>query len=90
MQLIFPDILVQTALNMGINPMPVLYAMNFSCDILFLPYEAGMYLMVMGFGVMSMKDFIKWMGMKAVVFSLFFMLVVFPLWYILGLYAPLL
>lgn len=72
------------ALNLGINPEAVYFTMLSSYDQLFFPYESGVYLIHFGFGVMTMKHFMKGMYLKIVLTFIFLIAVLIPFWRIIG------
>lgn len=86
MQGMFPGPLAALATDMGINyPLLPFMAMFFSNDMVFFPYENAYLLILFGFGVMSMKEFIKYNIIKMGITLVLFWILVLPWWYLLGL-----
>lgn len=77
--------LAQIAVDLGINPLPVIYALSSASDQVLLPYEYISYLFLYSFGIISSKDFIKFFGVKSIVHFIFMMCLVLPYWKIIGL-----
>ena len=74
----------QIAINLGINPICVYFAMINGMDQLLLPYEYANYLLYFSFGLIYLKDFAKIMGIKMVLNFAFMMLVMIPYWKFIG------
>ena len=74
----------QIALDLGINPLGALYVLMNTLDQIILPYEYVNYLIFFSFGVMSMKDFAKIMGVKMIVGVIFLVTILFGWWNIIG------
>lgn len=72
-----------TGLGIAYAGLPAL-AMFFANDMVFFPYENGYLLILFGFGVMSMKEFMKYNIIKMGVTLALFWVLVLPWWYILG------
>ena len=72
------------ALNLGINPEAVYFIMLSSYDQLFFPYESGVYLIHFGFGVMTMKHFMKGMYLKIALTFVFLIVALIPFWKLIG------
>lgn len=81
----FSEPVTQIALSLGISPRAMLYALNYSCDLIILPYEYVPYLIFFSFGLMHTSDFIKYMGLKIILFCVFFFIAIIPYWRLLGL-----
>ena len=81
MMAVLPAPFAQLSLNLGLNPLPSLLTIIYSTDFVFLPHEVPAYLIMFGFGLMTMKDFIKLHLMKMAWFALLFGLVQIPYWY---------
>lgn len=81
MMAVLPAPFAQLSLNLGMNPLPSLLTIIYSTDFVFLPHEVPAYLIMFGFGLMTMKDFIKLHLMKMVWFALLFGLVQIPYWH---------
>lgn len=72
------------AIQLGMSPVAACMILVFSCDLVFLPHEVAGYLVMYGFGLMPMKDFIKTQALKSLVMLLVFICIMFPLWSIFG------
>ena len=77
--------LTQISVDLGINPFPFLLTLAYSTDSVFLPHEVGVLLIFYGFGLMSMKDFIKLNLFKMLFFIVGFALLQVPYWHFIGL-----
>ncbi|EOI55432.1 SLC13 family permease [Enterococcus gilvus] len=76
---------VQIAATLGINPVAACMCLLYSCEMLFMPYESAGNLIMYGYGLMPMKDFIFQMSLKAGVMLIGFIFVMYPLWNLFGL-----
>ncbi|MDO4281144.1 MAG: hypothetical protein Q4C56_05885 [Peptococcaceae bacterium] len=86
MQGMFPGPLAALGTGLGIAyPALPFMAMFFANDMVFFPYENAYLLVLFGFGVMSMKDFMKYNVIKMGITLVLFWILVLPYWYILGL-----
>lgn len=74
----------QIAVSLGMNPVAVVMILLFSCEILLLPYQSAGNLMMYAFGMMPMGDFIKQQGLKAILMITGFIVIIYPLWNLLG------
>lgn len=74
----------QMAVSLGLNPVAVVMILLYSCEILLLPYQSAGNLMMYAFGMMPMSDFIKQQGLKALLMIVGFILIIFPIWTVLG------
>ena len=77
--------LTNIALSLGIEPYAILYAFNFGLDQVLFPYEYAIYLIYFSFGMLTMKDFIKFFGTKMVLSIIFLLVCVVPYWMVIGL-----
>ena len=75
----------QLAIDIGINPLPVIYFMAQSSDQVLLAYEYVHYLFVFSFGVISTKNFVKTFTVKTIIWLVFAFVVVVPYWKLIGL-----
>lgn len=69
----------------GFNPAPFVYALIHFSDLILLPYEYVPYLIIYAFGMISMKDFIKFSILKCVIYCAAIFVILIPYWYIIGL-----
>lgn len=81
----FTGPVTQIALDLGLNPIGVLYALKSSIDQVFFPYEYVAYLIFFSFGYIRMKDFTLIMGFKTLLHFIFLFLVMIPWWKLIGL-----
>lgn len=72
------------ASSIGLNLDAAMYALAHSTDLIFLPYEFVPYLIFFSFGAISMGDFIKMSTLRVVLFLVFYIVVLIPYWYLLG------
>ena len=79
-----PAPVTSLASSMNIDPGTPLMAIMYSTDMIFLPFEAAAYLILFGFGLMSLKDFAKLHTLKVGWFFLLFGVIQIPYWYLLG------
>lgn len=73
------------ATEMGYSPVTFMYALNCSIEAILLPYEYVPYLIVFGFGMISMKEFIKFSAIRCVIFLAGMLVVLVPYWMLIGL-----
>ena len=86
MQGMFPGPLAALGTGLGIAyPALPFMAMFFANDMVFFPYENAYLLVMFGFGVMSMKEFMKYNIIKMGITLVLFWVLVLPCWYLLGL-----
>lgn len=86
MQGMFPYPLAALAVGMGIkSPLIPFMAMFMANDMVFFPYENAYLLVLFGFGVMTMQDFMKYNVIKMAIELVLFCVLVIPWWFILGL-----
>lgn len=64
---------------MGIDPYVVIFTFMQGMDQVLLPYENVMMLLFMSFGMLSMRDFVKYFGIRAVINLLFVLLILVPI-----------
>ena len=81
----FGTSLTEIALSLNMNPYPILYAFNQGLDQLLFPYEYAIYLVYFSFGMIKMKDFIKYGAVKMAISFAFIMLAAVPYWMFVGL-----
>lgn len=77
--------LAQFFIDMGINPLAITYILNCAGDALFLPHEHNSYLIMFGFGIISMRHFIKFWSIKLIFHFVGIMCILVPYWYLIGL-----
>lgn len=81
----FTGPVTQIALDLGLNPIGVLYALKSSIDQVFFPYEYVPYLIFFSFGFIQMKDFTIIMGFKTILHFIFLFFIMIPWWKLIGL-----
>ncbi len=77
--------LTEIALSLSMDPHAILYAFNQGLDQLLFPYEYAIYLVYFSFGMIPMKDFIKFGAVKMVLSFVFMMVAAVPFWMFVGL-----
>lgn len=77
--------ILMLATQMGLEPEVFAYAINACSEAIILPYEYVPYLVVYAFGMITMKDFIKWNIFRSVLFFGGIFAVLIPYWYLIGL-----
>jgi len=77
--------MAQLSVDMGLSPLPITYILNCAGDALFLPHEHNAYLIMFGFGIISMRHFIKLWSLKLVFHFIGIMCILIPYWYLIGL-----
>lgn len=81
----FSGLLYTIAINVGIDPLSLIFTFNMSTDMVVLPYEYLTFLVFFAFGGMTMKQFFSFHLAKDVLFILFFIVVMIPYWRLVGL-----
>lgn len=76
--------LAQVAQDIGMNPTALYILMNEASDQVLMPYESVIYLIYFSFGMIYMKDFIKFMSLKTVAHVVCMFLLVIPWWIFTG------
>lgn len=80
-----PGPLVAIAQGLGMNPMPMVYGVLLSTDLIFLPYEYVPYLIYFSFGMMATSDFVKFAVIKMAISLVFIAVILLPYWKLIGL-----
>jgi len=81
----FTGLFTQMAIAAGVNPLPVVYALNLGTDVYVFPYEYAILLIAFSFGYMKYSDAVKVLLVRALASFLVIALVAIPLWLLLGL-----
>lgn len=81
----FSGMLYTIALNLGMDPLALIFTFNMSTDMVFLPYEYLTFLVFFAFGGMTMGQFFKYHAAKCGAFILFFVAIMVPYWFLIGL-----
>lgn len=76
--------LTALALSLGLNPEAIMLTFLTGADIFFFPHEIAVLVAIFSFGLISMKDFIKYATIKTAIGLIFFLLIQFPYWLLLG------
>ncbi len=72
----------------GVNPLSIMHFMLTSYSQILLPYEYAKYLIFFGFGLIPMKEFMKYMGAKSILNIVVCFALLIPWWMFTGfLYA---
>lgn len=74
----------QMAVSLGMSPVTACMLLLYSCEVLFFPYESAGNLIMYEFGMMSMGRFVKEMTLKAVIMIVGFVVVMYPMWKLMG------
>ena len=77
--------IVQITTDMGINPYPVILSFYQGLDQVAMPYESFPYLYLFAFGIVAMKDFMKFFGTKLVLNLIYILCLAVPYWMLIGL-----
>lgn len=77
--------MTQIAMDLGINPLPVIYTFIQGLDQVFLPYEYANFLFMFSFGVVSIQQFIKFCSIKMAINFIYIMAIAVPYWFLIGL-----
>ncbi len=72
--------------TLGYEPMTSILTVIYSLDMIFLPHEVTAYLVLFGFGMMNMKQFVAFFGGKSLFTLLMFGIIQIPWWHLLGLF----
>lgn len=72
--------------NMGMNPIPAMYALVQGLNNVLFPYEGALYCLAYSFGYMTVKSFAKIFTVKTVVMGVWLLVAAVPWWLFLGLY----
>lgn len=83
---LLPTMLGSIYQTLGYNPMGGVLTVIYSLDMIFLPHEVTAYLVLYGFGMMSMKQFIQFFGGKTLFTFVLFGLLQIPWWKMLGIF----
>lgn len=77
--------LMQIGASLGVDPVATLFTIMMNTSNVFMPHENTAYLLFFAFGLMMMKDFIKYNAIRMVGHLVFMMAVIVPYWYLIGL-----
>ena len=76
--------LAQIAQDIGMNPIALYSLMGGASDQILLPYEVVIYLIFFSFGMICMRDFIRFMSVKLAAHMIFTFLLLIPWWKFTG------
>ncbi|MEG1246422.1 SLC13 family permease [Gordonibacter sp.] len=82
---IFSATLTPVAVSLGINPLPVWFAIIILGNFQILPYQFAAYKFGFSYGLMEQKDYIKIYLAKSLISLVLTMCVALPWWYFVGL-----
>lgn len=70
----------------GINPYVVIFTFMQGIDQVLMPYENVLLIMFMSFGMLALKDFVKYFGIRSMLNLIYVLVVCLPYWMLLGLF----
>lgn len=76
--------LMQIGTSLGVDPVATLFTIMMNTSNVFMPHENTAYLLFFAFGLMMMKDFIKYNAIRMVGHLIFMMAIIVPYWYLIG------
>lgn len=76
--------ITQVAMDLNISPTGIMYVFLNSMDVIFMPYQSVPYLVMFSFGLIPMKHFIKFSVLRSILMTIFLLLIIIPLWSVLG------
>ena len=80
----FVPTVVQIANDLGVNPYGFLYVFRQGLNEVILPHEWALILIFFSYGLIQMKDFIKFFSSKMVLNLLYVLLLAVPYWKLIG------
>lgn len=72
------------ALEVGINPLALIMTLIITCDVYIFPHEIACFMILVGFGLISISEFVKLAAIKTAMFMVFYALIQIPYWYLIG------
>ena len=78
--------LVSIGNSVGLNTLPIIYAFRNGVSQLLMPYEIAPCLLMFSYGMCSLKQFAKVMGIVLILNGLFLIAVMVPYWSLIGLF----
>ena len=79
--------LAQIAQDIALNPLALYILMNEASIQVVMPYETVIFLIYFSFGMMHMKDFIRFMSVKTLIHLAVVFLLLIPWWKLTGFLA---
>lgn len=76
--------LTALAMNLGINPLTTYFLLFFGADQVIFPYECALYLIFFSYGVVQMKDFIKYFALRVFLSLILLFVVALPFYQFIG------
>ncbi len=76
--------LMQIGASLGVEPVATLFTIMMNTSNVFMPHENTAYLLFFAFGLMMMKDFIKYNAIRMIGHLIFMMAIIVPYWYLIG------
>lgn len=78
------DPVLAMVVDLGFNPIGFTYAISVCSEAILLPYEYVPYLIVYGFGMMRMNDFLKYNIVRSIIVFLGVVFILTPYWLLIG------
>ena len=78
------DPVLAMVVDLGFNPIGFTYAISVCSEAILLPYEYVPYLIVYGFGMMRMNDFLKYNIIRSIIVFLGVVFILTPYWLLIG------
>ena len=78
------DPVLAMVVDLGFNPIGFTYAISVCSEAILLPYEYVPYLIVYGFGMMRMSDFLKYNIIRSIIVFLGVVFILTPYWLLIG------
>jgi len=82
----FTGLIVEMAVQAGLNPWPVVYSFLQGLDHYLFPYEYALLLYVYSFGYISLKHMLKVLASRMLLGLIFIIAVAYPYWKLIGLF----
>lgn len=82
----FTEPIIQLAITLGYNPYGIVYVFIIACYQLFFPYEITNALLMFSFGMIRMKDTIKFFTVKMIISIIFVVIFVIPYFRLIGIF----
>lgn len=76
--------LMQIGTTLGVDPVATLFTIMMNTSNVFMPHENTAYLLFFAFGLMLMKDFIRYNAVRMIGHLVFMMAIIVPYWYVIG------
>lgn len=72
------------AVSLGIKPLALIMTLIVTCDVYIFPHEIACFMILIGFGLISISEFVKLAALKTVLFFIFYAVVQIPYWNVIG------